>query len=1068
MTADAPVNPYVHCYYTGNYPNLRERIGLNSETVTRSTKVGLEATFSSTGAGMRTLGAEVWLSQFDDFSSKQVFNRNLVTSADSEQVETTIFETLDLLPDTLYYVRFYSTEDGVLSDFILTTFWTERGGNVPVIVSPVDGDVVAATASQGIMFEITRSDPDDEAVNPDPSGHYPPFSQDYVGFEVYYRTAAQFPARGAGPWLYWFGNVALSYPTSADPSRFAESPTRLLEDTYDIMVVTYSRLHRAAIRGGQSNLSLAGRSQLGAAYSAIQRLYVGVPGPRPLALFPAGDQVVEATSGGSFEIDFTMAHASDPNYTPCGDTLFRIRKAGNNAWTVVTLSGNPDTANSIFDLGLSLNPYTRYEWQVSDYFEQISPPGACTQSSWSPSVFFWTVAKPVSGPVLPVSESSAPLPTLGCGTNRVFLYDRGGVRRLGEITGISSLKWERVRDDISTCNLTVTGWDDDCGALLAGVRSWVHELVVFREGPNGTERVWEGPVTLPTWNADTVTIEAKDVMIYPYRRVLRTAVNDAYPNTTAVTTRAKEILQNALVYDDPNVLPYLNPQESSGDAQSSRVVRAFDDTSWGVVDDMAAKSGLDYTTVGRSIILWDTHNPLGYLPEMTDGDFSEAVHVSEYGMRLATNYAVTNNNGVYGEAIRGYEGDEPLYYGHIEMLNSAYGQAEGAALEETLTPEAQAALEAKLTSQAERNIADRWPTPLVVRVPDNSYLNPELNIGINQLVPGVFIPLRSSLALRNVTQIQKLDRVTVTQDDKGEKIAVIMSPRSVPDSETGETNEGDPEAIGGDTTTGEVAPDETTPEPTAGQLSTFTDSRITEASGSCRSRNFSGPTAPRLWFTNDEGGDPQLFLVDVNSGSTVATQGISGVGTIVDPEALAWVANEIWLADTGDNDLNRTDCAIIVVPEAPAYGDNGAIAGTRYPVSYPGGAKHNVECMMVHPGTGDVYLASKHATAGSLFSHSGSLSGGGNAFALVSSSLPANIADGCFTETGNFALFKVVGDLIYVFETATWTQVSQIGLAHTAKGESVTMDADNKSFIFSSEGVHAPIFREILPVNFRG
>lgn len=788
MSADTPVLPYVHCFYTGNYPSNRERLELTTQTVTRSTKVGLEATFSSTGAGSRTLGAEVWLSQYADFSSRQVFNRNLLTASDAVLTSTATFETLDLLPDTLYYVRFHSTEDGVLGTPLERSFWTERGGNTPTIVSPANWLQVNAAGSVGIEFEITRSDPDDAG--------FLLFSQDYVGFEVYYRTAAQFPARPAGPWLYWFGNVALTYADSASVGTTAFSPTELLEDTYDVRVVTYSRMHRAAIRGGQTNTTMAGRSQLGASFSAIQKLVVGVDGPAPRAIWPISEQVVEADSGGVFDFDFFIAHASDPNYTPCGSTRLRIRPVG-GVWYTDELVGVPDTVNSIADLDFTFQPYVQYEWQVADFFEQISPPEACQKSNWSPSAFFWTVAKPNSGPVIPVRESSIPTPTLGCGRNRAFLYDRGGVRMLGEITGITSLKWERLRDDISTCNITITGWDEDCGALLASVRSWIHEIVIFREGPGGTERVWEGPVTLPTWDADTVTIEAKDVMTYVYRRVLHTPINDAYPNQTAVTTRAKEIIQNALVYDDPNVLPYLNAQESTGDALSSRVVKAKEDTAWGVIDDMAAKSGLDYTTVGRSIIVWDTHNAIGYLPEMTDGDFSEPVHVSEYGMRLANYYAVTNNNGVFGEAVRGLDGDEPLYYGWIEMLNSAYGEAEGAALEETLTPEALAALEAKLDSQAERNISDRWPTPLVVRVPDNATLNPELNIGINQLIPGVFIPLRASLALRKVTQIQKLDRITVTETEGSEKIAVVMSPRSVPDSETGETNEGVVEAVGG-------------------------------------------------------------------------------------------------------------------------------------------------------------------------------------------------------------------------------------------------------------------------------
>jgi hypothetical protein len=75
-----------------------------------------------------------------------------------------------------------------------------------------------------------------------------------------------------------------------------------------------------------------------------------------------------------------------------------------------------------------------------------------------------------------------------------------------------------------------------------------------------------------------------------------------------------------------------------------------------------------------------------------------------------------------------------------------------------------------------------------VRVPDNSSLDPSANIGINDLIPGVWIPLRAKGAVREVAQWQKLDLVTVSQDSNGEKVQVTMSPApnagSDPDSDS--------------------------------------------------------------------------------------------------------------------------------------------------------------------------------------------------------------------------------------------------------------------------------------------
>jgi hypothetical protein len=440
--------------------------------------------------------------------------------------------------------------------------------------------------------------------------------------------------------------------------------------------------------------------------------------------------------------------------------------------------------------GFTLQAGEQYEWQP----RTVSSPGNFDSDFSGPSGFFWAIPLENSGPVFPDPVDTLPDPGLGCGDNRPYLYTRGGLERLGEITQTSLVRWGRTRDGISTATIRIVGWSQDCGELLKAMRCWMNEIVIYRDNGNGAKRVWEGPVTRITYATDYVEIEAQDVWAYVYRRILRQGFNDAYRRVgwkygpggvvlvqgqeyglTPVTRRSATIVQNALAYDDPNLLAYLTVLEQPDDARQSRTVADFSTTAWQQVDDFAAKSGLDYTAIGRRMMLWDTHNPIGMLPEMRDDDFGTPPIVTEYGMQLANFYGVTNNAGVYGTADRLTSG-LPKYYGWIEMLSSAYGESEEGAGTVTLTAAAQAALEEALTEQAERNIASRWPTPLIVRVPDNTTLNPELNISINHLVPGVFIPVRATGTLREVVQMQKLDSMQVSQTDSGESITVTLSP----------------------------------------------------------------------------------------------------------------------------------------------------------------------------------------------------------------------------------------------------------------------------------------------------
>jgi hypothetical protein len=187
---------------------------------------------------------------------------------------------------------------------------------------------------------------------------------------------------------------------------------------------------------------------------------------------------------------------------------------------------------------------------------------------------------------------------------------------------------------------------------------------------------------------------------------------------------------------------------------------------------------------------------------MTDGDFSDPPIVTEYGMQLCTYSAVTNNTGVWaaidkvtdrnrykhdrhGKVVHDAAGnpvqnpDFNDWYGPVEMVASSYSETE----KSTDT----------MLKQAKRNVAHRWPTPLVVRVPDNSTLNPDVNLGFQQLIPGVWIPLLSKATLREVRQWQKLDSVTVTFSGGVEAVAVVMSPApnggADPDAESIEESE---------------------------------------------------------------------------------------------------------------------------------------------------------------------------------------------------------------------------------------------------------------------------------------
>ena len=363
-----------------------------------------------------------------------------------------------------------------------------------------------------------------------------------------------------------------------------------------------------------------------------------------------------------------------------------------------------------------------------------------------------------------------------CARHTAFLFDRGAVTLLGTLGKISRVRWERDRDDISQAIVSVATRDVDCDKTLGLAAAGRSELVIYRDD----ERVWEGPVTHIAYQGAKVEITARDVGHYIYRTIMKSEYNNTYPNTTTTTARMKRILETELVrmeaQDPPiNVLPYITVHENIGNAGTSSHTLPYEMTVFEHMDSMAARGGLDYCVVGRALHLWDTHFPIGQTAPVTSSDFIGDVVITEYGMELATVSAITDGKGRFGEV-----GGADPYYGLVEILDTAYEESTGDEWTETEQPEPPSV--ADMRSQASRVLAGRNPTPVVVRVPDNSTLNPDGVLAISDLVPGVFVPLQANLPGRALSQMQKLDKVTVEENENGETIQVVLSPAPIPGS----------------------------------------------------------------------------------------------------------------------------------------------------------------------------------------------------------------------------------------------------------------------------------------------
>ena len=128
----------------------------------------------------------------------------------------------------------------------------------------------------------------------------------------------------------------------------------------------------------------------------------------------------------------------------------------------------------------------------------------------------------------------------------------------------------------------------------------------------------------------------------PRRLTLRVQGLPARLADVTVEKRGPRVGARKEALDPPiNVVPHLRSYNTVNDAQTSKVTLPFMTTVFDDYDQMAARSGLDYTVVGRSIILFDTHTVFYTTPVVTQADFLGDVTVSVYGVEGATSATPT-------------------------------------------------------------------------------------------------------------------------------------------------------------------------------------------------------------------------------------------------------------------------------------------------------------------------------------------------------------------------------------------------------------------------------------------
>lgn len=327
---------------------------------------------------------------------------------------------------------------------------------------------------------------------------------------------------------------------------------------------------------------------------------------------------------------------------------------------------------------------------------------------------------------------------------RVIARDRFTGQEVVELD-FSQLDWDRRLNDVSEATVQMP---PGCCGKIAMLRPWRHELSISRDAVEQ----WCGPLVVQPNCVSGVTIKAQDMLGWASVRAIHNDHDWSMSDIGAVQA-AVALIEDGYAPDDPNVLQYLTSFGTgvlggrSYVANSKYVLDALKDLAQGT---------LDFTTIGRRIIVMEKGWSLGRTPLLTCDHFQGDLCTTADGQAFVSR-GIVNGTGVTGTA-----GGLDPYYGLVERIvdNSAIGRQTTA-------------------DQTASGLLSGGDVPLLVQPPQGSGMSPDTPVCLENLVPGVTVPVSIDCTCRSATQDMRLTQLKVSVSAGGETIAPLLSPIGV-------------------------------------------------------------------------------------------------------------------------------------------------------------------------------------------------------------------------------------------------------------------------------------------------
>lgn len=497
---------------------------------------------------------------------------------------------------------------------------------------------------------------------------------------------------------------------------------------YNAPSATYSEFTQTAINGLEIHFGAAGAAvpwTLTGAYVELDvvtrpvvsiALPLGVTGPHPFVQWATalvGDSQQTSWEVAIFTTSQVGAGGFDPATTPA----------------VYRATGVGQASSHFVAAPLPAGSYAVYVRAATVLFDgTVNGPASPLQwfSDWDISPF---TAQATADAVVPVLGN----PPLGCGTWQVYIAERGGNGK-ALLARWSSLRFRRDLNTMTQLSVVTA----ECGTLE--LDPWTHELAVWRDD----EEAWVGPYLDESWQNRVATLGARDLFQHFERRPMVSDLSYSGSDLAYVFTG---VAIDALSEDTtPGILVLARASGVIGDRD---YLADENDRAADVLRELA-RNGVDFTMVGRTLVVGGAEIPVAALPELWDAHLPGHT-AKRSGADLLTRVKVI--------------GKPPRDPGDPTIVSTRGGVDVDRGLVHTTFREQAIIDQTSADIAAQTRLDFRQDAPLFV----TGRLDSSAPLSFGQLIPGAHVPVKlydSGLRVVETMRLQTVD-VAVTAGPDG-------------------------------------------------------------------------------------------------------------------------------------------------------------------------------------------------------------------------------------------------------------------------------------------------------------